>query len=65
LGVHWWDVVPATQLSVTLDGFPPGSNYTASAYPMNEMDVTDQQSSYEAKVYVGSTAFAASLSLNF
>ena len=63
--VDSWHVVPVSQLSYQIDGFPLGS-YFINVYPVNRMAFTNQGSTFEGEAYVGSTAGPSlSLSINF
>ena len=62
--VDSWHVVPVSQLSYQIDGFPLGS-YFINVYPVNRMAFTNQGSTFEGEAYVGSTVFPASLTIDF
>ncbi len=64
-GVDSWYVVPVSQLSYQINGFPSDSNYFLYVYPVNRMSFSNQASSFEAETYLGSTEPEAFISIDF
>jgi hypothetical protein len=54
-GVNTWDIIPTTQTSYTVDGFPAGAGYTIEIWPINTLNFSD--SAADGSIYIAAENF--------